>query len=102
MDNEKYRLTDNEIPELSIKWEGSAIDLAFGKVTLERDVEKKFRDWITQIQDKVILKAIPLLAEEIKRGLEDLTYIDDRDLFVEIDKNEWQAFWEQLKGLIPE
>jgi len=45
-----------------------------------------------------ILKAIPFISEEIKRELEELTCIRDTDLFVEIDKVEWDTFWSQFQS----
>ena len=42
---------NGQIPDLNIKYQGIALDFAFGKVDLEPEAEKKIRDWVQNIRE---------------------------------------------------
>jgi len=92
---EKCRLTDEELQMGFYKVSTSPPPFAFTEddgTLVNPSVYTHVR--VTTLLEAQLAKAISLIAEEIKGGLESLTYIGERDLFVEIDKNEWHKFWE--------
>lgn len=44
--DEEGLISGKGIPDLEIKWSGTALDLAFGKIKFEPDWEAKFMDWL--------------------------------------------------------